>query len=85
MKLFMARKGVEKYQTPKCWLNTLDLATSNAKVLTQHFGLSNIKDNWMPGDELPEDTLALTNVENVPGVLDFYEVQAAMAGSLVSA
>jgi len=59
--------------------------TSNAKVLAQHFGFSNIKDNWMPGDELPEDTLALTNVENVPGVLDFYEVQAAMAGSLVSA
>lgn len=59
--------------------------TSNVKVLAQHFGLSNIKDNWMPGDELSEDTLALTNVENVPGVLDFYEVQAAMAGSLVSA
>ncbi|QOJ24085.1 MAG: AAA family ATPase [Gammaproteobacteria bacterium] len=58
--------------------------TSNAKALAQHLGVGNIKDNWKPGDKLPEDTLALTNVENVPEVLDFYEVRAVMADSSVS-
>lgn len=59
--------------------------TSNVKVLAQHFGFGCIRDNWRPGDELPENTLALTNAENVPGALGFYEVWAAIAGFSVLA
>lgn len=59
--------------------------TSNAKALAQHLGLSNIIDDWMPDDELPEDTLALTNAENVSGALNFFEVRSAMESPSVSA
>ena len=59
--------------------------TSNAKALAQFFGLNNIIDDWMCGDELPEDTLALTNAEGVPGALDFFKVKAAMESALASA
>lgn len=59
--------------------------TSNAKALAQYLGLGNIIDNWVSGDELPEDTLALTGSRNVPGALDFYVVMAAMESALASA
>lgn len=59
--------------------------TSKAKELAQFFGLNNIIDNWISGDELPEDTLALTNAENIPGALDFFKVKAAMESASASA
>lgn len=53
--------------------------TRNAEALAKHLGLSNIVDDWMSGDELPEDTLALTGTENVPGALEFSDVMSEIA------
>ena len=51
--------------------------TTNAKALADHFGLTKIVDPWCPGDELPDDALALTNVE-VDGALSFDKAMAFM-------
>ncbi|AKH39165.1 MULTISPECIES: hypothetical protein [Nitrosomonas] len=48
--------------------------TRNAEKLAKHLGLSNIIDDWMPDQELPEGTLALTSVPGIKGALDFCEV-----------
>lgn len=37
--------------------------TRNAATLAAHFGLSHVVDDWQPGDEVPPDTLVLTNVD----------------------
>ncbi|UVS60118.1 MULTISPECIES: hypothetical protein [Nitrosomonas] len=37
--------------------------------MTKHLGLSNILDEFIPGQELPEDTLALTHVPGMEGHL----------------
>lgn len=58
--------------------------TRNAQALAQHFGLTNIIDPWCPGDELPDDTLALTGVE-VDGALSFDDAMAAMQSASASA
>ncbi len=35
--------------------------TRNKTALAQYFGLTNIIDDWTSGQDLPKDTLALTN------------------------
>lgn len=36
--------------------------TQNAEALRKHYRLKTIVDEWCPGDPLPADALALTNV-----------------------
>lgn len=50
--------------------------TRNKAALAAHFGLSNIIDDWSPGDTLPEDTLALTNTPGVEGAIAFSQENA---------
>ncbi|SDW38248.1 hypothetical protein [Nitrosomonas communis] len=43
--------------------------TRNSEKLAKHLGLSNILDEFIPGLELPEDTLVLTHVPSMEGHL----------------
>ncbi|SFM56371.1 AAA family ATPase [Nitrosomonas communis] len=52
--------------------------TTNAEKLAKHLGLSNILDEFGPGQELPEDTLALTHVPGMEGALNYDDVMLAM-------
>ena len=47
-------------------------------ALANHFGLSLIIEEWKTGDELPDDTLALTNVPDIDGAINFNEVASAL-------
>ncbi|SFI74696.1 hypothetical protein [Nitrosomonas sp. Nm34] len=56
--------------------------TRNAEKLAKYFGLSNILDKFGPGQELPEDTLALTHVPDMEGALNYDDVMLAMQSAL---
>lgn len=50
--------------------------TRHAYALANHFGLAFIDDDWMPGDPIQADTLALTN-EQTHGAIAFVDAIAA--------
>ncbi len=47
--------------------------TRNAQVIAKHFKLSKIVEGWNGVDELEDGTLALTNVPNIAGAINFEE------------
>lgn len=53
--------------------------STNAEAMRRHFGVARVVDGYAPGDELPGDTLALTNVPGVAGALDYADVMREMA------
>ena len=48
--------------------------TRNKTALQAHFGMGQVIDDWKPGDPLPENTLALTNVPGVAGAIEYSDV-----------
>lgn len=52
--------------------------TQAAEVLRRHFRLRQVIDDWVPGDPLPEDTLALTHSCAVSGAVHFDDVMRAV-------
>lgn len=52
--------------------------TTHQAALAKHLGLSQIIDEWNGIDPLPDNTLALTNVEGIEGALDFFDVMEEM-------
>ena len=47
--------------------------TTNKDALAAHFGTRHVIDEWVPCDQLPADTLALTNVPGVEGAIYFMD------------
>jgi hypothetical protein len=54
--------------------------TQHAESLAKHYGKSKILDGWHPGRPLPDNTLILTNVVNVPGAIRFEDAMKELKG-----
>jgi len=48
--------------------------TTNAEVITDHFGLSSWIDGWIHGMPMPENALLLTQAYGIPGALHYFDV-----------
>lgn len=48
--------------------------TTNAEVITDHFGLSSWIDGWIPGMPMPENALLLTQARGIPGARHYFDV-----------
>lgn len=53
-----------------------------AAELAAHFGLKSIIHEWQPGDLLPDDALALTNVPGVSGAVAFADAMALIVDDI---
>ena len=45
--------------------------TKNSAVIAAHFGCAQVVDDWAPGDALPDNALALTDVQGVEGAIEY--------------
>ncbi len=57
--------------------------TRNAATLAAFYGKAIIAHDWVPGDKLMPNVLALTCVPNVPGAIEFTDAMEAWGGTLV--
>lgn len=48
--------------------------TKNGEFIAEHYGLTNIVEEWCPGDPIPDDSLVFTTAPNVEGSMDYYDV-----------
>lgn len=54
--------------------------TRHGAAIAAHFGLTQVIDDWAPGDPLPTNALAITNVPGVPGAMEYHVAKAALTG-----
>lgn len=55
--------------------------TTHKAALAAHFGMAHVVDGWAPGDTLPADALALTNVQGAHGAIDFNDAMAQLTAA----
>jgi len=55
--------------------------TRHANELALHFRKTQMIDDWIPGDDLPEDALVLTNAQDVDGAIAFAEIMESLKRS----
>jgi hypothetical protein len=58
--------------------------STHATALARHYGKTRIVDDWMPGRQLPSDTLALTNACHI-GAIHFLDAANAAGIRLMPA
>jgi hypothetical protein len=54
-------------------------SAGDSTALAQHFGKTRIVPNWAPGDPLPPNALAFTEILGIDGAVPFYEAMREVA------
>lgn len=53
--------------------------TCHKEALARHFGANLIIDEWNGSDPLPENSMALTNIEGIEGALNFADISSTIS------
>ena len=55
--------------------------TAHKAALAAHFNKAQVIDGWTPGNPLPDDAMALTNVPGVQGAIAFNDAMAMLTAA----
>lgn len=55
------------------------------ELIRNHYGLTNVLDDYSLNQELPDDTLALTNDPGIPNAVDYFAIMEEIADEQTAA